>query len=105
MFADDYIYGFYGSASPAHSVHSVEKDENLSKNPARFISSSYTLTDMKNVKTSVDGDILTITVDLSQEVGPSSSGKTIIIGSSMGNKPIDRKHPDVRVGVNVYKKV
>ncbi|HKL97978.1 MAG TPA: hypothetical protein VJ857_04865 [Methanocorpusculum sp.] len=60
---------------------------------------------MKNVKTSVEGDILTIEVDLSKDFGPSSSGKTIIIGSSMGNKPIDRKHPEVRVGVNVYKKV
>ncbi|HJJ42989.1 MAG TPA: hypothetical protein O0X66_06660 [Methanocorpusculum sp.] len=60
---------------------------------------------MKNVKTSVEGDILTIEVDLSKDFGPSTSGKTIIIGSSMGNKPIDRKHPDVRVGVNVYKKV
>ena len=59
---------------------------------------------MKNVKTSVEGDILTIEVDLSKDFGPSTSGKTIIIGSSMGNKPIDRKHPDVRVGVNVYKK-
>lgn len=54
---------------------------------------------------SVDGNILTITVDLSQDNGPSSSGKTIMIGSSMGNKPVSRSFPDVRVGVNVYKKV
>jgi hypothetical protein len=60
---------------------------------------------MKNVKMSVDGNILTITVDLSQDNGPSSSGKTIMIGSSMGNKPVSRAFPDVRVGVNVYKKV
>ena len=60
---------------------------------------------MKNVKMSVEGDILTITVDLSQDFGPSSSGKTIIIGSTLGNKQVSRKHPDVRVGVNVYKKI
>ena len=58
---------------------------------------------MKNVKMSVEGDILTIKVDLSQEFGPSASGKTIMIGSTLGNKQISRKHPDVRVGVNVYK--
>ncbi len=59
---------------------------------------------MKNVKMSVDGDILTITVDLSQEFGPSASGKTIMIGSTLGNKQVSRKHPEVRVGVNVYRK-
>ena len=36
---------------------------------------------MKNVHMSVDGNILTITVDLSKDFGPSSSGKTIIIAS------------------------
>jgi hypothetical protein len=60
---------------------------------------------MKNVKMSVDGDILTIKVDLTEENGPSSSGKTMMIGSSMGNKPVSRKFPDIRVGVNVYKKI
>jgi len=54
---------------------------------------------------SVDGDILTIQVDLTQDNGPSSSGKTVMIGSSMGNKPVSRKFPEVRVGVNVYKKI
>ncbi|MCK9313641.1 MAG: hypothetical protein M0P20_06285 [Methanocorpusculum sp.] len=54
---------------------------------------------------SVDGDILTIKVDLTEENGPSSSGKTMMIGSSMGNKPVSRKFPDIRVGVNVYKKI
>mgnify|MGYP000919470474 CR=1 FL=1 len=60
---------------------------------------------MKNVKMSVDGDILTIKVNLTEENGPSSSGKTMMIGSSMGNKPDSRKFPDIRVGVNVYKKI
>ncbi|HJJ42481.1 MAG TPA: hypothetical protein O0W90_04115 [Methanocorpusculum sp.] len=60
---------------------------------------------MKNVKTSVDGDILTIKVDLSKEFGKSKSGKTIMIGSTLGNKLVSRDFPDVRVGVNVYKKI
>jgi hypothetical protein len=33
----------------------------------------------------VEGNILTIRVDLSKEFGPSSSGKTIIIASTEGN--------------------
>jgi len=59
---------------------------------------------MKNVDMSVDGNILTIKVDLSKDFGPSASGKTILIGSTLGNKAVSRKFPDVRVGVNVYKK-
>ncbi|HJJ48192.1 MAG TPA: hypothetical protein O0X39_04255 [Methanocorpusculum sp.] len=60
---------------------------------------------MKNVKTSVDENgILTIKIDLNKEFGPSKSGKTITIGSTLGNKPVSRKYPEIRVGVNVYKK-
>jgi len=57
---------------------------------------------MKNVSMTVDGDILTITVDLRKEFGPSSSGKTIIIASTEGNATIpDREE---KVGLNVYRK-
>ena len=57
---------------------------------------------MKNVQMAVEGDILTITVDLSKEFGPSSSGKTIIIASTEGNVSIpDREE---KVGLNVYRK-
>ncbi len=57
---------------------------------------------MKNVEMSVAGDILTITVDLTKEFGPSSSGKTIIIASTEGNVTIaDREE---KVGLNVYRK-
>ncbi|HJJ31693.1 MAG TPA: hypothetical protein O0X97_05545 [Methanocorpusculum sp.] len=60
---------------------------------------------MKNVEMEVKGSILTIKVDLSQDFGPSKSGKTIMIGSTLGNKAVSRTFPDVRVGVNVYKKI
>lgn len=60
---------------------------------------------MKNIKTSIDGNILTIKVDLSQEFGPSASGKSIIVGSTLGNKPVSPKFPDIRIGVNVYRKI
>ncbi len=57
---------------------------------------------MKNVQMSVAGNILTITVDLTKEFGPSSSGKTILIASTEGNVPVpDREE---KIGVNVYRK-
>jgi hypothetical protein len=43
---------------------------------------------MKNVEMKVEGDRLTIVVDLSKEFGPSSSGKTIIVASGEGNQAI-----------------
>ncbi len=57
---------------------------------------------MKNVQIAVEGNILTIKVDLSKEFGPSSSGKTIIIASTEGSVSIpDREE---KVGLNVYRK-
>ena len=58
---------------------------------------------MKNVEMSVDGNILTIRVDLTKDFGPSSSGKTIIIASSEGNQSVPGKEA-VKIGLNVYKK-
>ena len=49
----------------------------------------------------VDGDLLTITVDLSKEFGPSSSGKTIIIASTEGNVTIPER--EEKIGLNVYR--
>lgn len=52
----------------------------------------------------LEGEILTIKVDLSKEFGPSSSGKTIIIASTEGNQSIPGKE-GVKIGlINVYKK-
>ena len=56
---------------------------------------------MKNVEMKVEGNILTIKVDLTKEFGPSSSGKTIIIGSTEGNVAIPEKE-EVKIGLNVY---
>ena len=57
---------------------------------------------MKNVEMTVDGDTLTIKVDLSKEFGPSSSGKTIIVASTEGNVSVpDREE---KVGLNIYRK-
>jgi hypothetical protein len=53
----------------------------------------------RNVKVNVEGDKLTLEVDLSEKAEPSGSGKTLIIATSQGNKRIG----DVHVGLNVYK--
>ena len=58
---------------------------------------------MKNVEMKLEGDILTIKVDVTKEFGPSASGKTIIIASTEGNISIPDKD-EVKIGLNVYKK-
>lgn len=57
--------------------------------------------EMKNAEIQVDGDVLTITVDLSKEMGPSKSGKTTIVASSEGNKTIPGR--EEKIGLNIYK--
>ena len=58
---------------------------------------------MKNVEMKLEGDILTIKVDVTKEFGPSASGKTTIIASTEGNISIPEKD-DVKIGLNVYRK-
>jgi hypothetical protein len=58
---------------------------------------------MKNVDLKLEGNILTIKVDISKEFGPSTSGKTIIIASTEGNMSVPDKE-DVKIGLNIYKK-
>jgi len=57
---------------------------------------------MKNVQMTVEGNILTIKVDLSEEFGPSSSGKSIIIATTEGNVSVLER--DEKIGLNVYRK-
>ena len=57
---------------------------------------------MQNVEFQVQGNSLVIVVDLSQEVGESSSGKSIIIASTGGNVAVPG-FEDVKVGLNVYR--
>jgi hypothetical protein len=57
---------------------------------------------MQNVAMRVDGDKLVIEVDLSKEIGPSSSGKTILIASTEGNANAPG-HEGMKLGLNVYR--
>jgi len=58
---------------------------------------------MKNVEMKLDGNILTIKVDLSKEFGLSSSGKSVIIASTEGNQSVEGRE-EVKIGLNIYKK-
>ena len=57
---------------------------------------------MQNVAFEVQGDQLIIRVDLSQELGVSSSGKSIIIATTGGNVAVPGWEA-VKVGLNVYR--
>ena len=46
-------------------------------------------------------DILTITVDLSQDLGPSKSGKTVLVASTGGNQLVYGRSE--KLGLNVYR--
>jgi hypothetical protein len=58
---------------------------------------------MQNVTVKVEGNKLVIEVDLTKELRPSSSGKTILIASSEGNANVPG-HEGVKFGLNVYRK-
>lgn len=55
---------------------------------------------MENITLKKDGDILTITVDLSKRLRPSSSGKTMLVASSGGNARIPET--EAKIGLNIY---
>lgn len=56
---------------------------------------------MQNVEIKKSGNILTITVDLSKNSGPSKSGKSIVVASTLGNALIDPEKK-IYMGLNVY---
>ena len=64
---------------------------------------SYIADDQKQVvikKMNLEGDILTIKVDVSKEFGPSASGKTIIIAATEGNVSIPGSE-EKKIGLNI----
>ena len=58
---------------------------------------------MMNVEMSMDGCTLILKVDLSQEFGPSASGKTMFIASTEGNVSAPGQK-EIKIGLNVFKK-
>lgn len=57
---------------------------------------------MKNVEMNIEGNILTIKVDLTKDFGLSSSGKSIVICSTEGNYALPGR--EEKIGLNIYKK-
>jgi len=58
---------------------------------------------MENVAMKLDGDILTITVDLSVDLGLSKSQKSRVVATTRGNAKI--LDTDAMIGLNIYRKV
>jgi hypothetical protein len=56
---------------------------------------------MKNVEMTVEGNILILKVDLTKELGPSSSKKSIIIASTEGNVSLPNR--EEKLGLNIYR--
>ena len=57
---------------------------------------------MQNVEFQVEGDQLVIVVDLSQQVGESASGKSVIIATTGGNVVVPGCE-ELKIGLNVYR--
>ena len=55
------------------------------------------------VEVTDEGKIL-IEVDGTKDFGPSSSGKSIIIASTSGNKKVMVNDEEVFIGLNIYRK-
>lgn len=58
---------------------------------------------MENVNMSVKGNILTIEIDLTKDLGKSASGKTNVVATTRGNVPVPG-HEEIKIGINAYKK-
>jgi hypothetical protein len=58
--------------------------------------------EMENIELKIEGTKLILTVDLSKEIGPSSSGKNTLIASTEGNANVPGLE-GVKVGLYVYK--
>lgn len=55
---------------------------------------------MKNINMTVEGNTLTIKIDLAQRHGLSSSKKSVIVASTGGNVKIGET--DLAIGINAY---
>ena len=62
-----------------------------------------------NIKAKLEGSMLTITIDLSKDLGPSKSGKTNIVATTRGNRAVgdlvkcNDKFSAIKLGINCYK--
>ena len=59
---------------------------------------------MNEPKITVDGSKITIEVDVDTDGEPSSSGKTMVLASTHGNRKVATSVGEVSIGLNVFKK-
>lgn len=59
---------------------------------------------MQNIKTTVKGNILTIEIDATQDLGQSKSGKTRMVATSSGNQKINVAGRELFIGINAFTK-
>jgi hypothetical protein len=59
---------------------------------------------MQNVNMKVEGNELVIRVNLATDLGPSKSGKTIMVATSGGNVPVPNAKVATFIGINCYKR-
>ena len=59
---------------------------------------------MENMEMTIEGNILTIKVNLDKDLGLSKSGKTRIIATSRGNAKVPG-YEAATIGLNIYKRV
>jgi hypothetical protein len=57
---------------------------------------------MQNISMRRDGDRLVIEIDLKQNLGPSASGKTVIVATTRGNQSVPGDENTV-VGLNCFR--
>lgn len=57
-----------------------------------------------NVEMEVEGNKLILTIDLTEDYGPSTSGKTNVIATTSGSKNVPTPLGNILVGVNINKK-
>jgi hypothetical protein len=57
---------------------------------------------LKNIETKLEGNKLTLVIDLDKEFGLSSSGKSVTVASTEGNVSVPGREA-IKMGINIYK--
>jgi hypothetical protein len=56
----------------------------------------------RNIKVSIAKDVLTINIDLKAQRWVSSSEKSMMIASTLGNQTVPANGEELKLGVNLY---
>jgi hypothetical protein len=59
-------------------------------------------TSVKNIETKLEGNKLTLVIELDKEYGLSGSGKSVTVASTEGNVSVPGRE-EIKMGINIYK--